>query len=500
MLVLMGGIAGAVGLALMWFAGPLPYIARFQGELIPGPAEDRPGIPFPGGLLSMAETWWNWDSPSTGAFITVVTAVTLILSLSRLRRRMPTDRWFWFAVLVPPAVLALGPTLLIGAAAIPLPYRLMHGLTNGMFRMPWRLAPIAVIAGMTFAGKTFTPLLPGIRPALRPLLFAVVVLFLAASIRLFETAPMQPAPRAYTFYETMGREPYDYVVLEVPTGAGTGEVLLGNAEAIQLQYYGIVHHKRMVNGFVSRTPIESFWYIHTDDPMLAWLGQRRPLEPENVERQLRERIASYPIGYIVIHTALIGQNTATVQEIVGYFNQLDDLLCHHVTEGDAIVFRTRWHPDGCPSRTPPEGETGAFTIDVGSPGDERYIGWGYHWSETVSGVTLRWTGEFPYTDTFIDLPPSDYDLTVTMQAFWEARRIALEVNGAPAGDPVEVGTGSLADYTWRIPAALLGDGTHVQIRLIPDAVIVPSEVGQSADPRRLAVAIDQMRFERVEGT
>jgi hypothetical protein len=237
--------------------------------------------------------------------------------------------------------------------------------------------------------------------------------------------------------------------------------------------------------------------METADPMLAWLGQRRFLEPETVAAQLRERIFSYPIGYIVVHADLIGRNTSTVQEIVGYFSQLDDLLCHYVTEGDAIVFRTRWHPGGCPGRIPPETASGVYEIDVGSPGDERYLGWGYHWSETVSGLTLRWTGEYPYVDTYVDLPPDSYDLNVTLQAFWETRGVELIVNGTPVGGWVSVGTGALVDYHWRIPASAIGDGQHVQLRLIPDATIVPADVGQSADPRRLAVAIDRMRFTRL---
>jgi hypothetical protein len=451
----------------------------------------------------MAENWWNWDSPSTGAFVTLVIAAALVLSLSKFRRQMPRSRWLWFWLMLPPFVLAMGPTLYIGESAVPLPYRWMHELTDGMFRMPWRLAPIFVIAGMLFAGKVFTPLLPLVTRQARPLAFGAALLALGLSVRLFETAPLQAAPRPYRFYEAMAREPYDYVVLQAPTGAGTGEVLLGNAQAIQLQYYGIVHHKRMVNGFISRTPIDAFWYLNVNDPMLAWLGQRRFLDPDAVHAQLEERIQSYPIGYIVLHTDLIGQNTNTVQEIVGYFNQLNSLMCFYTVEADAIVYRTRWHPDGCDNRIPPELEPGVYQIDIGTPGDERYLGWGYHWPEDVAGVTLRWTGAAVAadppearltTDTFIDLPPGEYDLTVSMQAFWEARQISLEVNGLPVGETVQVGTGGLGEYTWRIPADAIGSGSHVRVTLRYDAVTVPVEVGQSADQRRLAVAVDWLRF------
>ena len=72
--------------------------------------------------------------------------------------------------------------------------------------------------------------------------------------------PVRPVLPDYDTYEQIGQErgdPYDdYVVLEVPTGAGTGEVLLGDAGAVTFQYYGTVHGKRMVNGFISRAPLE----------------------------------------------------------------------------------------------------------------------------------------------------------------------------------------------------------------------------------------------------
>jgi len=494
MLALASGLAVITGLALMWFAGPLPYILRFQGELTPGSVEDRPGINFPMGFLSMESEWWQWSHPSTGAFVTVLLILAVILSLSRLRRHMKPDRWFWFWLMIPPFVLAMGPNMMLGETAIPLPYRVMHVLTNGMFRMPWRLAPIGVICGMVFAGKVITPLISRITIPVRTFAFAAAFLFMAVSVRLFESAPLQPVFPQYTFYEDMGREPYDYVVLEVPTGAGTGEVLLGNVDAIQLQFYGITHEKRMVNGFVSRAPIDDFWYIHLDDPMLAWLGQRRLLEAEIIESQLRERITSYPIGYIVIHTDRIDENSATVQEIIGYFNQLHDLLCPYAVEGDAVVYRTTWHPDGCPNRTPPETSPGVYQIDIGTSGDERFIGWGYHWSEEVSGITLRWTGEYPQTDTYVDLPLADYEFTASLQAFWEDRRVSLLVNGVEVGDAVTVSTAGLAEYAWQIPAEMLGDGQHVQITLAYDSVVIPVDVGQSADQRRLAVAVDRLTF------
>ncbi len=496
-----GALALAIGVGLSWFAGPLPYILRFEGELIPGPVEDRPGIPFPQGFLSMAARWWSWDDPSVGAFVTLTLLAALAAGWwARGRVRLPARRWFWFAVMLPPLIFALGPTLNIFGVEIALPFRLLHSLTNGMFRMPWRLAPIFVIAGMVFAGLALTPLLRRWPRAGRLFALASALLALAVSVRLFEGGPLDPALPRLSFYDAMGAEqgpPYDdYVVIEAPTGAGTGEVLLGNAAAIQYQWYGIFHHKRMVNGFISRAPIENFWHIVTDDPLLSWLGQRRWLEPTLVEEQLREQIYDWPIGYIVVHQDLIGRAGPTTQEIIGYFNSLPDLLCPVWVEGEAVVYRTAWHPDGCPPRTPPETAPGVYTLDIGAAGDERFIGWGWHWPEDVGGVAWRWTGEYPQARLYADLPPGAYTLTLAMQAFWEPRRVAVRVNGADVG-AADVPVGALGAFTFDVPAEAVGAGRHVEIVLDYDAVVVPAEVGQSADPRRLAVAVDSARFERI---
>jgi len=323
------------------------------------------------------------------------------------------------------------------------------------------------------------------------------MLLVVGETRIFSPQPIQPLPPSYQFYADIGREPYEYVIVDVPTAGGSGEGIVGNPRWLITQFYALTHGKKVINGHLSRANTWYYMNMETADPLLAWLGGRRFLEPDLVEAELRERIYSDPIGYFVIHTDMIERNTSTLQEIIGYFNQLDDLLCFYTVEGDAIVYRTRWHPDGCPDRTPPEVEPDTYLIDIGSQGDQAYIGWGYHWQEGVGGLTLRWTGEYPQTDTYADLLPGEYDLTVNMQAFWEDRRVSLAVNGAAVGNPVTVGTGGLGEFTWRVPADVIGDGRHTQITLNYDAVIVPREVGQSGDPRRLAIAVDFFRLRRL---
>jgi hypothetical protein len=382
-----------------------------------------------------------------------------------------------------------------------MPYRLLYALTDGMFRMPWRLAPVYIIAALIFAGLTWTPLLSRLRIQ-RALILAPLFLLLALDVRLFQTGPLRSTLPTYDFYESIGAErgdPFDdLVVLEVPTGVGTGEVLLGDERAITLQMYTMTHEKRAVNGFISRAPTEHFWYINTDDPMLSWLGQRRLLESEKVEAQLRQRIFEWPIGYIVIHQDIIGRNGPTVQEIIGYFNALADLLCPAFIEGDAIIYRTAAHPDGCPPRTPPETQPGVLEIDTGTPGDERFLGWGWHRQESIFDTTIRWTGEYPQARVYVDLTPGAYEVTLSAQAFWEPRVLRVLANDSLLGSSVEVQTESLQLFTFDLPAEVVGDGKHVTISLDYDDVVVPDDVGQSADERPLAISVDFIRFRRID--
>ena len=73
-----------------------------------------------------------------------------------------------------------------------------------------------------------------------------------------------------------------------------------------------------------------------------------------------------------------------------------------------MAYRTTWHPDGCDPRTPPESEPGMYTIDLGVPGDEAYLGWGWYAPETIGDVTWRWAGARPRARVYVDLPPGDY--------------------------------------------------------------------------------------------
>ncbi|HEX2908759.1 MAG TPA: hypothetical protein VHO69_17950, partial [Phototrophicaceae bacterium] len=395
---------------------------------------------------------------------------------------------------------------------IPMPYQVLHELLGRIFRSPERFGTVFIIPALLFVGRTWGPLLAKY-VRWQPVAVLAVLLVVVES-RLYEPMPIQPTPRHYDFYEMMGQErgqPYDdYVVVEVPVAAGSGEVWVGDLKALTTQFYGITHEKRMVNGMIGRAPINNFWYLRTDDAMLSWLGQRRYLEPGAVEAQLRERIFAWPIGYVVVHQDLIGREGPTTQEIIGYLNSLDDLLCPLLVEGEAVVYRTAWHPDGCPARIPSEIEPGVYRIDIGSVGDERFIGWGWHWPESVSGLSVRWSGDQqqliageaipnprPQADLYLDLPPAAYRLSLSAQAFDRDRQLTVRVNGTAVGT-VTVSSAGLATHDVDVPAEIIGSGEQITVSFEYDGTTSAADVGASADTRQLGLMVDWIEFRQID--
>jgi hypothetical protein len=48
-----------------------------------------------------------------------------------------------------------------------------------------------------------------------------------------------------------------------------------------------------------------------------------------------------------------------------------------------------------------------------------------------------------------------------------------------------------------VPQEVIGEGSHIQVQFVYDTPDIPKEVGQSADPRSLALALDWIKFTRV---
>jgi hypothetical protein len=465
---------GAVmlALALTWAVGLLPAILGYdRAGLAPTPADRAVEIPFPLGYITR-----TLFLESVGSLI-----IPLLIAALALARWTPRRSWFW-ALLIPLP-------LILSAGAITPVYTLLHEALGGMFRYPERFVPVFALPALIVIGLTFARW----RWMRSPAFAGAALLVIAAEARILHPFPLQALPPRYTFYDQIAAEPYDYVIVDVPTAGMSGEGIVGETIFPSTQFYGLTHGKRMVNGHISRVNTYTYMYMRTDDAMMAWLGQRRFLEAETVRAQMRERIFSFPIGYFVIHRQWIEPYGTTQGEVIGFFNQQRDLVCPVWVEGDALVYRTAWHPDGCPPRTPPE-----LTIDIGGTDDVRYLGWGWHPAEPVGGTRWRWTGQplFGQTDArlYLDLPSADYTMTLSAQSFRESRTLQVRVNETVLEETAQVQPDGLAEYVFMLPAAAIPDDGRVEIALIYDAAPSPAELGVSEDQRPLAVALDWVRL------
>ncbi|MEO8607493.1 MAG: hypothetical protein ABI690_06405 [Chloroflexota bacterium] len=493
-----GFLGVMLGLALLWFAGPLPYILSFDRTgLAPTPADRAVKVPFPWGFI------WHYKpdvNTPIGAVALPSFLIALVVNLWVRRSpnlRLRKMRWFW-AVLAPaPLILSAGAYIMIGDSQITMPYVWLHDLLGGMFRYPERFAPVFLIPAVLFVMMTLTPILERRKKFFRLLVPAAFLFIVVADSWMLKPLLIQPQPKHYDFYAEMGKEPYDYVVVEVPTGGSSGEGIVGDPAYSALEFYGTIHGKRMVNGHISRVNTYRYTYMLTDDPMLSWLGQRIFLDPVKVRQQLEERIPSWPIGYIVIHRDMIWHDGPTIQEILGFFNSQSDLVCPVWVEGDAVVYRTVWHPGGCPPRIPPESPPGDYTIDIGADDDARYTGQGWYFpEEIIPGLMARWTGEFPEAKVYVDLPAGAYQLDLSAQSFYRPRNLEVLVNGTSIGS-VTVSESGLKNYQLSIPADVIGNGNNLTITLAYDSTDTPKSVGAGDSDRKLAILVDQIQFKKV---
>ncbi len=486
-LALTGVLALVVMTALLWFIGPLPHIISYDfASLSPQPIESAGGIPFPAGYFSTLNTWDRVIS--LGALALPLTAIGICAALWM---RTPRRAWLWLCLAIVPLLLSAGA---VGGGVTA--YTLLHSAFGGLFRSPARFDYVILIALLTFAGIALTPLVQRI-PRHHFVVPTLLLIGVLIDTRLFTPMPVQPITRDYAMYHAIGEETGDaldqQVIVEIPVAGGSGEAWVGEFRPMEAHFYGITHGKRMLNGAIARAPLSHFWYWLYDDPMLAWLGGRRFLEPETVATQMRARLVDWQIGYFVVHGDWIGVEKPAFLEIINFFNSHPDIACPVSIEANTVFYRSARHPYGCTSRTP-HSVDGGYLIDIGAPDDLAHIGTGWHYAESIAGLTVRWAGDQPEAWLYATLPPGAYDVDVIMQAYQQPRTVHLRVGEATLDETAIVSLDSLRSYRFTLPADVVGDGQHLPIALTYDSWASPADDGGNGDMRRLAVLVDTIRF------
>jgi hypothetical protein len=230
-------------------------------------------------------------------FYGVVLPIAMPIVLARLVRVREAIPWALGAVFF--YLLTFGPVL--SGTHLPMPFALLRhlpGLEN--FRTPYRFRMPAVFGAIVALGLVLRATTARLGPRARAAVIAalgLVTIADAARLKwqrpfLLREMPVEPV------YAEIGRDPVLSVLLEVPVGVRNGTDRIGVDGEI-LTYYQPTHGKRLVNGFVARSPLAAIdYYRHS--PAFMYLAGEIPLSGD-LTADLRQKIEELGVGYIVVH-------------------------------------------------------------------------------------------------------------------------------------------------------------------------------------------------------
>jgi hypothetical protein len=250
------------------YSVPLQYLAH------PGHFWETYGLLLPMGLL----------------------AACVICAVARSRRRA----LFGIVCAMVGISLTLGPVL--PGTQIPMPFALLRRLPGlAMFRTPYRFQILAAL-GMALAlavalahwlarASARPRLAQGIVGGLMLVVFADGVVHRTLSG--FVTHPVHVEP----IYERIAEMPGDFLLLEVPFGVRSGSDGIGQGDDLML--YQTVHHKRMINGYLSRIPLAAYDLYRRSPAFMFLANEKAP--PGDVAADLDLRLRTLQVGFILVH-------------------------------------------------------------------------------------------------------------------------------------------------------------------------------------------------------
>jgi hypothetical protein len=316
------GFAAFLGGIACYFLYFRPYWLD-AGYNVPGAVEALEYSYGPASFVNPPLVW--------GMYGTIV-PIGLLAGLALIRRVPRIGVWvgasFGFFLL------AMGPV--IHGTKVPLPFAVLQrlpGLAN--FRFPYRFLLPAAFGAVVATGVLLSWLLAKLSPlAQRRLVvaatFVAAIDLVGASLyRPFSTRTMPSHP----FYEAIGRDDRDCVVLEIPVGVRTGTDRIGRDGEL-LTFYQPIHNKRLINGFVARAPLAAMEYYRAS-PSLMYLANET-VPRGDLETDLENKMKALDVGYVVVHPDMLEPNR--LREILSFLGHLTDLVQIPRT-GELVVFR-----------------------------------------------------------------------------------------------------------------------------------------------------------------
>ncbi len=432
----------------------------------------------------------------------VTLALALIGAFAARRKLAP---WIWAAVVF--GALALGPLLQVNGrfrfsldnllpegVTFPLPFTLLHYIPFvSANRAPNRnsvilMLALAVLAAYGVAaliaffshrghrGRSVLRLRSG-RSALSVPSVAMSV-FLAALIIVEHLSIPLPTTDAVipTVYQNIAEEPGDFAIMQLPLGWRNSFGVLGS-EQTNLQYFQTAHAKPMMGGNISRAPAFKMEYFARIPLFRAItdLEMYKEVDPETdkaARAQAADLMALYNIRYFITTPPIPGRfpYQDTWQRTEAYAKEVLPLDPNPVWQADGYaVYRVNQPEIVLP-----------FRIDLGTPGNEPYLGMGWD---------VR-TDEQPYNATANWIIGREADLYLPLSAAQDATlRLSVAPLSYPGAEPQTISIyvndspilrNQVLVEGWQtvsaqVPAAQLRQGAN-RVRLVFGRAGSPREV------------------------
>jgi len=270
-------------------------------------------------------------------YIPFLGVTTLLLAVYGLAKNWRRSR-FWALAAAVFIALALGPELRINGQLypqVPMPYRLVGDLFFiRILRQPDRFN---VFVGLPMAMLVSL----GIEALLRRRPFDRKPALLVGIAGLLILGEYYPAPyptmRPVTpaWYHQLAQEAGDFAVLDLPM-----QLQVFNK---RYMFYQITHGKPLVEGRVSRLPMEAFAFLDST-PFLMKLRQDNVMDPAlvDVTHQLQPLVKA-DVRYIILHKEFpssVHKKSTSTKKVAAWQDWLTFDPCHE--DRDLIVYRT--HP------------------------------------------------------------------------------------------------------------------------------------------------------------
>ena len=393
------------------------------------------------------------------------------------------DRFFWLMMGLLGLILAMGPTL--QPIGLPLPYQVIHFITGGFFRVPARFILIAILGFIIFATYSLRTFYARLSRVWRASFFIGVIVFLAIENQWYTPFPTFSMPD-YRIYHQIGQDPAEYLVLEIPVGPDNA-IADKFGRGTELQYYATIHHKRVINGTVSRAPAGTTNDYRQWPLMTAWAGEGPLPDRAAAQAELQRLAPAWDMRYIIVHRDMLSPELAnwTIELLNSH-----PAWCFADEEGDVIAYQ-RVEKAACSPDLLSLPAGGA--IKLGENAD-RYLGPGWYPPENVGGPQARWTGGEESASLRVKLAPRDYRVSLNAASFLPDQKVAIFANDHHLADlSIQPGW---AEVQFDLPASVIPADGLVMLKFVHTLARSAYEQtgGQSEDHRPLAVAYESIQF------